>query len=355
MPPTPTEAASTPSPAASVSAPSSSPSTVTSTSPSSTGGAPGSTDADQAITSAPWPGNPFSPTSFWNAPLPANAPLDRNSQGYVNELLRQIQAYGPWLNSTSYSVPVYVVAANQSTQHVTLDTWGPDLQDAFDAVPIPTNAQAASGTDEHMVIWQPSTNKMWEFWQMHQEPDGRHARWGGEMNHISTNPGYFTHNGQTNNWGATATGLPLLGGLITEADIQRGYINHALAISLVETAHATWTWPAQRSDGGYFSTGITNPIPEGTRFRLDPTLNIASLHLPWLDRLIAQAAQTYGIVVRDKSGAVSLYAQDPKSIGTNPWPAILDNDYPNYYLSLLPWSHLQALPTQISCCWSPTG
>ena len=28
-------------------------------------------DATAAITSVPWPGNPFSPTSFWNTPLPA--------------------------------------------------------------------------------------------------------------------------------------------------------------------------------------------------------------------------------------------------------------------------------------------
>ena len=78
---------------------------------------------------------------------------------------------------------------------------------------------------------------------MHQEPDSWHARWGGEMDNVSTNPGYFTHAGQTNNWGATATGLPLLGGLITVADLQRGYINHALAISLVETARATGRGP----------------------------------------------------------------------------------------------------------------
>ena len=96
-----------------------------------------------------------------------------------------------------------------------------------------------------------------------------------------------------------------------------------------------WSWPAERTDGGYFTSGIT-PIPEGTRFRLDPNLNIASLHLPTLDREIAQAAQTYGIVVRDKAGAVSFYGQDPKSIGTNPWPQALDNDYPNTYLSWFP-------------------
>ena len=56
--------------------------------------------------------------------------------------------------------------------------------------------------------------------------------------------------------------------------------------------------------------------------------------------MLAQAAQTYGIVVRDEAGAVSLYAQDPKSIGTNPSPAALDNWYPNTYLSWLPWDHL---------------
>jgi hypothetical protein len=308
--------------------------------------------ATAAVTSAPWPGNPFSPTSFWNSPLAANAPLAPNSQAYVNELVRQVNAYGPWMNTTSYSVPVYVVAANQATEHVTLDTWGPDLQAAFDAVPIPANAHAASGSDEHMVIWQPSTNTMWEFWQMHQESDGWHAQWGGEMNNVSTNPGYFTHDGQTRNWGATATGLPLLGGLVTQADLERGYINHALAISLVETAPATWSWPAQRTDGGYFTAGIT-PIPEGTRFRLNPNLNIASLHLPTLDRQLAQAAQTYGIVVRDKASAVSFYGQDPINLPSNPWPQAFDNDYPNTYLSWFPWNQLQALQTQTSCCWSP--
>jgi hypothetical protein len=311
-----------------------------------------SNSTNLTMTSALWPGNPFSPTSFWNAPLAAKAPLDPNSSAYVDEVIRQVKAYGPWMNTTSYGVPVYVVPANARTQHVTLDTWGPDLQAEFDAVPVPTGAKAAAGTDEQMVVWQPATDKMWEFWQMHQESDGWHARWGGEMDNVSTNPGYFTHSGQTNNWGATATGLPLLGGLITEADLQRGYINHALAISLVETARAIWAWPAQRTDGGYWASGIT-PIPEGTRFRLDPNLNINSLHLPPIDRILAQAAQTYGIVVRDKAGAVVFYGQDPVNLGSNPWPATFGNQYPNNVLALFPWSHLEALQATHSCCWSP--
>ena len=308
--------------------------------------------AKAANVPAPWPGNPFSPTSFWNKRLGANAPLSADSHAYVNEVMRQVHAYGPWFNTTSYSVPVYVVPANEPTQHVTLDTWGPDLQTALDEVPIPPDARAAAaGTDESMTVWQPSTNKLWDFWLMHKVGGKWHARWGGEMDDVSQNPGYFEHSGLTNNWGATATGLPLLGGLVTLADLKRGYIDHALAIALVETQRARYSWPAQRTDGSTFTPNVTG-IPEGTRFRLDPHLNIAKLHLPRIDRMLAEAAQKYGIVVRDKAGAVLFYGQDPVAPQhTNPWPAAFDGAGPNSVLAQFPWAHLQALQSTTSCCW----
>ena len=309
-------------------------------------------DRSPATTPAPWPGNPFSPLSFWNAPLAATSRLAARSAAYVTELVRQVHDYHPWLNTTSYSVPVYVVPRDEPTRQVTLDTWGPDLQQAFDAVPIPPNARAAAGSDAQMTVWQPSMNRLWDFWLMRRTRTGWHARWGGEMTNVSSNPGYFVHSGMTDNWGATATGLPLLGGLITFADLRRGYIDHALAISLVETRRAKWSWPAQRTDGGSFTPGIT-AIPEGMRFRLNPHLSIAALNLPPIDRMLAQAAQRYGIVVRDKSGAVSFYGQDPVTQRTNPWPAAFGNQWPNLVLDEFPWSHLQALRTSMSCCWGP--
>ena len=215
------------------------------------------------------------------------------------------------MNTTSYSVARIRRRRQPSHPARHARRLGPDLQAAFDAVPIPANAQAAAGTDEHMVVWQPSTNKMWEFWEMHQEPDGWHARWGGEMNNVSTNPGYFT-TGQTNNWGATATGLPLLGGLITQADLQRGYINHALAISLVETAprHLVMARPTHRRR---LLHPRHHPHPRRHPLPPEPQPQHRQPHLPTLDRMIAQAAQTYGIVVRDKSGAVTSTAKTPKT------------------------------------------
>jgi hypothetical protein len=301
--------------------------------------------------SAGWPGNPFSPTSFWNAPLRPSAALDPRSGAYVNELVRQVRRFGPWMNTTSYGVSVYVVPRLARTVRVTLDAWGPDLQAAFDAVPLPARAQAAAGTDGELTVWQPSTNKLWDFWKLERRRGNWHARWGGEMNDVSSNPGYFTHVGRSRNWGATATGLPLLGGLVTFADLRRGYINHALALAVVEAQPRYWSWPAQRTDGGYFTAGIS-AIPEGTRFRLDPALDIAALRLPRLDRMLAEAAQRYGIVVRDKAGAVVFVGQDPTSTRSNPWPAAFEHQYSGVLLRRFPWTHLQALKTQLSCCWS---
>ncbi len=292
------------------------------------------------------PFNAFAPTSFWNTPLAATAPVDPNSQSYVSHLVSQVNSYGAWMNTTSYSIPAYVVPATQPTVTVRLATWGPDLQQQFNAVPIPPGAKPGAGTDGSLTVWQPSTDKMWDFWQLTQSSSGAwSAKWGGEMDNVSTNPGYFTHSGQTNNWGATATGLPLIGGLVTIADLKRGYINHALAIAVPQATQGVFSWPAQRTDGR-FKGGVA--LPEGLRFRLDPMINVASLGLPALDRMLAEAAQTYGIVIRDQSGCVSLYAQDPTTTGSNPWVGPFDGWSEGTFLSWFPWSHLQAMQTQLS-------
>ena len=209
--------------------------------------------APQQGATVAWPGRPFAPNSVWNRPLSRSAPLSAHSRSFVDEIVRQANDYGPWLNTWSYSTPVYLVPAGESTTRVTLDTWGPDLQASWDAVPLPANAVPSKGSDGQLTVWQPSTNRLWEFWKLHRVHGAWHARWGGEMQDVSHNPGYFTHSATTNDWGATATGLPLLGGLITTADLQRGYIDHALAISLVETAPRYYAWPAQRTDGYVFT------------------------------------------------------------------------------------------------------
>ncbi|MBS1882601.1 MAG: hypothetical protein JSS97_06550 [Actinobacteria bacterium] len=288
----------------------------------------------------------FSPSSFWNQPLPAKLPPRQNSAGYVEDLVRQVGEAGSWINTNEYSVPVYTVGPKQP--RVKVSVTGADgglyrrLEAAVSSVPIPPHAHPSTGTDAQLVVWQPSTDKMWEFWQLRRSEGGWVAGAAGAMRQVSHNPGYFDSRawpGAQTWWGATATALPLAGGLIRIDELEAGHIDHALALAVPEPGSGH-VWPAQRSDGNFDSP---NSIPEGTTFRLPPNLDIARLRLPPVGRMIAEAAQRYGIILRDGSGDVSFYAEDPTPTGHDPYRKLFGGQSPAAILAHFPWSKLVAV------------
>lgn len=302
------------------------------------------------------PRRPFAPTSFWNTPLADDAPIDARSSGYVGRLRYLLRRWAPYVNTTSYSTPVYTVPADQPTVRVTLDKENSeDLQAVFDEVPIPRGARPAAGTDGHMVVWQPSRDVMWEFWVARRLADGWHARYGGRMTNVSKSPGYYTAiRGPSGRyvehplWGATATSLPLLGGLIRIDELRAGRIDHALSIALPEIRAGAYSWPAQRTDG---AARHPNAIPEGARLRLDPRLDLSKLDMPPVVRTIAVAAQRYGIVVRDGGGAVTFFAEDPTPTGRDPFAGpdgLFGVRYIDEALRAFPWDRLQVLKTSMT-------
>ena len=303
----------------------------------------------------------FSPSSVWNAPLPADAPFDPNSSAVVANLLHQEVTESLGIATTSYGVPIYTVSENQPLVHITLDQ-GPaqaDLQDAFDAVPLPANAKPAAGTDGNLAVYQPSTNTMWEFWRLSKQADGWHAQWGGRMPNVSNNPGYYQNvvspSGtvlERASWGTTAASFPLVAGVMTIAELRSGVIPHALGLAITNTCGGVWAWPAQRTDG------VTPEpcVPEGAHFRLDPNLNLASLHLGHFALMMAQAAQTYGIIINNRSDGFTFRGEDPTQYeaeyGYNPYngpdgqlgsPGALFDQWPSQILEQFPWSHLELL------------
>jgi hypothetical protein len=286
----------------------------------------------------------FSPRSFWHRPLPRGQALDDNSPALVAELQRQVNEYSATINIHRYSVPIYEVPRDQPRVRVrNTRSYDAGLNAAWAAVPIPPGARTAAGDDKHMVIWQPSTDTMWEFWNMDRTAGGWQAEWGGRMTHVSRNPGWYpTFPG----WGATASGLPLAAGVITVSELRAGRIEHPLAIAIPESLHNAWSLPAQRTDGYSSTPGIT-PIPEGARFRLDPRLDLRKLKLPRITRMMAEAAQKYGIILRDKAGAVVFYMEDPVTMPVDPYPTLLRGARLDQIARAFPWRYLQALPLRI--------
>jgi hypothetical protein len=299
----------------------------------------------------------FSPTSFWNQSLPADAPLDPSSAAMMTAFDQEIAAEesvksGPWINATYYSVPIYTVAARQPVVKVMLEdaSRSPALQSAWDSVPLPQDAEPAAGGDKHLVVWQPSTDRLWEFWHLEMTAAGWKAGWGGAMRRVLSSPGVYTRRawpGARSYWGASGTSLSIVGGLMTLEDFAKGRINHALAMAVPNVRKGVYASPAERSDGE-----STEPLalPEGAHLRLDPGLDLAALHLPRLTLMIAEAAQRYGIFIRDAGAEVAFYAQDPIPTGTEPYAGArgyFEGQYPEGVLASFPWSHLQVLKMEL--------
>jgi hypothetical protein len=286
----------------------------------------------------------FATNSIWNTALPTDAARDSASSRLVSALLAQKAARGPWINTTSFSTPVYRVPAGQPTVRVWIDhppsSNADTLERELAQVPIPSGAKQSNDPDSRMVVWQPSTDTQWEFWHVSRQSTGLkpgwHAGWGAVIHNVSHSTGINPFP-----FGATASGLALMGGLITLDDVRHGSIDHVLALGVPRVTRGFAVAPANRSDGQFSGP---DTIPEGTRFRLDPALNLDALGLPPATLEIARAAQRYGMLVRDGSGAVSLYAEDPTPTGSNPYPSWFGGQSPSQVMQRFPWNRLEVIP-----------
>jgi len=294
----------------------------------------------------------FGSQSVWKQDI-TNAPLHANSTAMVKNLADQAAKYYGGIaafNAYRYSTSVYTVSAGtprvdvkwhncQKKNYTPAGLLGAGGQ--FSQVPIPTDAVPAAGTDGELTIYSPATDQMWEFWQAKKVDGTWQACWGGRIDKVSSDPGYFS-----NGFGASASGLAIAGGTIGIKEVQAGSIDHALALAIPAPGNwSTVSWPAQRSDGYDKSAA---QIPEGTRLRLDPSIDVDKLKLTPIAKMIAKAAQKYGFILTDKAGCVAVTAESPSAsmaaTGVDPWKALMAGKPDYLIMQNFPWDKLQALP-----------
>ena len=289
------------------------------------GDAVGASESRPSLTMAP--GREFAADSYVHTPLGERA-VNSQSALWVENIQRQIREnYGvASVNIDKYAPPLFVVGPDVPTVRVKAERaedpgWSFEpFQTQLAEVPLPDDFMPSPGTDGEAIIYQPSSGRYWELWRA--EKTGRtvensagravdewRAAWGGRIEDLGSSPGYFAAASPgAPKFGTTATGLPLLAGLMTIAEQRAGVIRHPLYISLVETRRGVWMHPAQRTDG---QIDDEDAIPEGATFRLPLDLDLNALGLGPYCLMIARAVQEFGMVVRDKSGAVVFCAENP--------------------------------------------
>jgi hypothetical protein len=273
-----------------------------------------------------------------------------------------------WIDTDAYTTPIYIVSNTQPKVPVVLDSFrsGTTMQDALDlGVPIPPGAQPSAGTDAHLTVWQIFANKLWSCFGTHKTGGTWYAATCQMTNSVSTDPGYATQDSwlpfsdsgpvsqDGHNWTSTATGLAVVQGTMTVAQLEAHQIGHALALDLPNVcgghSDSYYSWPAQQHDGGS-ATGSC--VPEGAKVYLPQGENCGPLIQA--AETICNALRNKGAIVRDSAPGVGLYAEDTKAEGTDqgcgaPYYCgenLFGGQYPSTFLSYanFPWGDIKVLP-----------
>ncbi|WP_168583462.1 malectin domain-containing carbohydrate-binding protein [Gephyromycinifex aptenodytis] len=301
---------------------------------------------------APQPAVGIASDSFYFSDI-SKAPLAANSAAAAAHLYAQVR--DNWggiaaFNAYRFNNSFYEVPADQPKVRVnfhdcqrkgSIPSGLYDGAKHFIDVPMPANAVPASGTDKQITVYDRAADKLWDFWMAQRNPDGQwQACWGGRIDKVSQNQGIFP-----SPYGATAAGLAMTPGVISIEEFRRGKIEHAMYLAIIEPAKwPNFSWPANRTDG---HSSNPDALAEGQRIRLDPSLDLSSIPMTPVARMIAEAAQKYGFVVTDRAGAVAVVTESGNAekarTGKNPWDSLLPG--PDYQaMQGFPWQHMQVLP-----------
>jgi hypothetical protein len=266
---------------------------------------------------------PYTDGSPWNTPA-GGMPTHPNSGQMIGDLYdsgsrklsssTDMYTYPVYeVNNSTPTVPVrfsgfYKYVNSTQTQVVTQNSGSVDM-------PIPSNAQAASGTDGQLIAVNHDTGDEWAFWQGRKNSDGSWS----VTNAYRYNIDFTGYPPQSFSRGA---GVPYLAGLIRPCEIKQGHIPHAIAFAYNYPCSSSncgthgwdyYVYPATKSDGKGSESWA---IPEGARLQLqasDSEISSWCSSRPSSEQqtcnVIGKALREYGMIVIDNSGSPKIYAE----------------------------------------------
>lgn len=217
-----------------------------------------------------------------------------NSAAVDNQILSQSQATNSYpANPYSTQVADRVWNSNPSGLPSSYDRWSQTPGQVL-TIHAPAGAHPASDGDGYTVIVQPDGTAL----EMYSPIVLGNGTWVSEM-YSFTDALHGMGVGAEN--GRRASMVESYAGAITDMDMAKGSIDHALAINVPAAMLKTaFTGPALAFDS---QPNYTGKYAMGTHFALPANLDLGSLGLDThLGQMIADAAQQYGFYIVDRGG-----------------------------------------------------
>lgn len=291
----------------------------------------------------------FGPRTYWNAPLPPDAPVDPNSAAIIAFLERDNSSNFVNLNGTQptgeWGNPIYWAKPSDPSYRIA-NPCGTNQPPEFRSVRIPSGAQPDPTPDAEMTVYNLDRGLVFALWQARYVPGSdTWSACGGTVYYLASNglAGSLAESDQPHNFGHRGVPPPAFSVRLDE--IQAGAIDHVLKIAVNNTACAH-VFPMVGDECG---TPDPNAPPEGTRIRIRPSVDLRALGLSREALIIARALQSYGAVIGDQSkNRVNLKVENGVSEGRGwIWKDILREDS----LAAIPLSDFEV----VQLGFDPTG
>ena len=266
-------------------------------------------------------GRAFTPDSWWNTPVPRDAPIDPHQ----DDILRYLRS-GPesgkgclvlaGAGSSPWGQPMYEAKPSDPAYDVE-GVIGRRPRE-LEQLRIPRGAEAAANSDGSMTVYDRQKGYVTALSGAQYNPDrdvwtargatvtylnsnGLHARTG--RSDDPRNKG--THRG--NNGATMAVRLD---------EVRGGRIGHVLKAAIGPEASHQFVFPMVGSDGDYRGSDPAVP-PQGLRLRIKPSVDLEDpdLHLDPEALVIARALQRYGFYIGDSGGTTALKLQSTVAEG----------------------------------------
>ena len=241
----------------------------------------------------------FPPDNWWNQNI-ATAPLDAQSDAYINFIGRTRTAH-PDFGPPPYGIPYVGVGGSQPRVSVTFVDYGSESDQGYrgeNGYPVPDAARSqpnyieggvpggGSNGDRHLLVVDRDRWLLFELFA---------ARWNASLNRWEAGSGAIfdlsSNTRRPEGWtSADAAGLAILPGLVRYDEAARGPVRHAFRL----TVHSTngYVWPASHRAGN-----TAGALPMGARLRLKSSKDLS--RYPTYIQNIFRAMQTYGLIVAD--------------------------------------------------------
>jgi hypothetical protein len=217
-----------------------------------------------------------------------HAPVDPNSARYIASIGLGARLHPDFGTNPSYGIPYTIVAASQPKVPIDFTEFGEESNPGPYPIPLDAPVEGAGEEgDRHVLVLQEGTCKLYELYDARRSGAGWDAGSGAvfDLRSNALRPQGWTS--------ADAAGLPIMPLLVRYEDVRRGYIDHALRVTVPRTQRG-YIHPAT-----HFASGSDNPSlpPMGLRLRLKASYSLARFHGQAL--VIMGALKRYGLIVAD--------------------------------------------------------